>query len=124
MDGHPDGRIAIVFIGQREYTTYMMLRGLLALAIAAVLLVPTGMCLCADHEEESANEQHQPGCPKVRKLDRSAAPEQYVPDAGTVELVSTPAMVPMTSLPRRVQAVGHGPPRGSPLYIELKTLLI
>jgi hypothetical protein len=102
----------------------MLIRGLFVFSIAAVLLVPTGMCLCADHEEESANEQHQPGCPKVRKLERSAGPENYIPDAGVVELLSTPAMLPRNGPARRVQAVGHGPPRGSPLYIELKTLLI
>jgi hypothetical protein len=93
------------------------------LAVACLLLVPTGMCVCG-HGEDATPEEHQPGCPEVRKLDRSAAPAHYAGD-------QTPAPPPVArdadcpaGPPRLVREVGHAPPRGHPLYLTLQTLRI
>src|SRR5262245_44256447 len=88
--------MAVVSRATGGYTTSMVVRftrvlRLVALAgIVALMLVPTGMCICADGENESATGSHEPGCPKVRKLDRPAPPEQYaadVADAGPLSFV-------------------------------------
>jgi hypothetical protein len=92
--------------------------------IAALMLVPTGMCICADGENESATGTHEPGCPKVRNLERPAAPELYSADLAAVVTLSL-VDVPCPAGPaQQVPAVGHGPPRGQPLYLALQTLLI
>jgi hypothetical protein len=92
--------------------------------VALLMLVPTGMCICAEGEDESATGQHEPGCPKVRKLDRPPAADHYTGDnsaAGTLALVDHDRVAGPT---RVIPAVGHGPPRGQPLFLSLQTLLI
>jgi len=98
---------------------------LVALAgIATLMLVPTGICICADGENESATGSHEPGCPKVRKLDRPAPPEQYAGDVAVAVPLSLVDVACPTGPARPVPAVGHSPPRGQPLYLALQTLLI
>jgi hypothetical protein len=113
------------------YTTYMPLRLAKSLlhvvpliGIAMLMLVPTGMCICGSHEDEGSKEQHEPGCPKVRKLERPASPEYYAGDP-TVGAVPTPRNDACPAGPTQtVVAVAHGPPRGQPIYLTLQTLLI
>ena len=122
--------MAVVSRATEGYTTCMAVRlttaiRLTALAgITALLLVPTGMCICADGENESAPTSHEPGCPKVRNLDRPAAPELYSADVATVVTLALGDVPCPTGPARQVPAVGHGPPRGQPLYLALQTLLI
>jgi hypothetical protein len=92
--------------------------------IAALMLVPSGICICADGENESATGSHEPGCPKVRKLDRPAPPEQYAGDVAVAVPLSLADVACPTGPARNVPAVGHSPPRGQPLYLALQTLLI
>jgi len=93
------------------------------LGIAMLMLVPTGMCLCAEHEDESTSEQHEPGCPKVRKLDLPGKPVQVAPDLSSFP-ITLENEVGSTHFSGPVFSVGHGPPRGSPLYITQRSLLI
>jgi hypothetical protein len=95
--------------------------GVLA-CIAALMLVPTGMCICC--EDDQATEKHEPGCPEVRKLDRPSPPQVYEGDATSAETVTTLELTRPTAPPRAVEAVAHGPPRGQPIYLAQKTLLI
>ena len=102
----------------------MMLHVALFAGVAGVLLVPTGMCICAEGDDESATGQHEPGCPKVRQLDRAGAADDYAGDdmaAGPVALVDHHRVAGPA---RVIPAVGHGPPRGRPLFLTLQTLLI
>ena len=102
----------------------LVLRTGLILGVTCLLLVPTGMCICGAHEESAPAEDHQPGCPEVRKLDRAGPAAHYsgddasavAPDVAEDDLTSGP--------PRVVARVGHGPPRGQPLYLSFQTLLI
>jgi hypothetical protein len=94
------------------------------LAVALLMLVPTGMCICAEGDDESPGEQHEPGCPKVRNLDLPAGSLHYSGDATPGGVLSTANLSPAASPLRAVQAVGHGPPRGRPIYLTLGTLLI
>ena len=123
-------RIAIEFEHRKRYNLNMWM-GLISVAlrvvilsgIAMLMLIPTGMCLYADHEDESTSEQHEPGCPKVRKLDQPGKPVQITPD-----LSSSPLEIDLedgsANSSGPVFSVGHGPPRGSPLYITQCSLLI
>lgn len=91
-------------------------------AVVGLMLVPTGMCVCSDADDESPAGQHEPGCPKVRKIDRSPAPEHYAGDPA-VTLAVPPADDAVAAGPAdAVPAVGHGPPLGRPLYLTLQTL--
>ena len=101
------------------------LRTTIFLAVTCLLLVPTGMCVCAEHEEATPAEDHQPGCPEVRKLDRPGSVAHYAGD-------NTTAVTPVVGdydrtaagPPRVVPEVSHGPPRRRPLYLTHRTLLI
>jgi hypothetical protein len=92
--------------------------------VSLLMLVPTGMCICAEGEDESATGQHEPGCPKVRKLDRPCVADHFAGDstaAGTLTLIDDDRVAGPA---RVIPAVGHGPPRGQPLFLTLQTLLI
>ena len=101
-----------------------VLRCITLVGVSALMLVPTGTCICDEHDESPISEQHEPGCPKVRKLDRSAPPTTFVADnaACGVALIANEASP--TNPMKSVTAVAHGPPRGRPLYISLHILLI
>jgi hypothetical protein len=101
-----------------------IVRLVLAVGVTGLMLVPTGMCVCAHAEDESPVEQHEPGCPKVRKLDRPAAPEHYAGDPAPAAAVDLADDACPAGPVRPVVAVGHGPPRGRPIYLALQTLLI
>ena len=94
------------------------------IAVALLMLVPTGMCVCAHGDDESPSEQHEPGCPKVRKLDVPAGPQQYAGDSTSSGTQSIADDFPPASPLRAVAVVGHGPPRGRPIYLTLGTLLL
>ena len=96
----------------------MMLAG-----ISALMLVPTGMCICDEHDD-SATEEHEPGCPKVRKLDRSAPPTSITPDKAACGFAPIANQSLPTNPTESVTAMAHGPPRGRPLFITLHILLI
>jgi hypothetical protein len=102
----------------------VLLRISVLAGIGALMLVPTGMCICTDCAEESLTQQHEPGCPKVRKLDRPAAPHVYEVDRTVTQAVTPPEICRPAAPPRTVEAVAHGPPRGQPIYLTLQTLLI
>ena len=89
-----------------------------------MMLVPTGMCICADADDESPCEQHEPGCPKVRKLDTPGGSQCYAGDPTNTGVIAVTDDDRPPGPSRLVKAVGHGPPRGSPIYITLGTLLI
>ena len=90
--------------------------------VALLMLVPTGMCVCCESEE--ATEQHEPGCPEVRKLDRAAASQVYQEDLTPAPMaIAADAFRPSAPL-RTVAAVAHGPPRDQPIYLTFQTLLI
>jgi hypothetical protein len=101
-----------------------VLRRLPVLGILLLMLVPTGMCLCAGHEEGDPFEHHEPGCPKVRKLERPSPPAQYAADDAVVtiltEINDSCPQCPFDP----VAAVAHGPPVGQPIYLTHQTLLI
>jgi hypothetical protein len=93
------------------------------MGVALLMLVPTGLCICGSHDEQGSSE-HEPGCPKIRKLERPASPESYAGDS-TVGAVPTPRNDACPAGPTQtVVAVAHGPPRGQPIYLTLQTLLI
>jgi hypothetical protein len=92
--------------------------------VALLMLVPTGMCICAEGEDESATGQHEPGCPKVRKLDRPPVAGHYAGDNFTAETLALVDHDRVAGPARVIPAVGHGPPRGQPLFLTLQTLLI
>jgi hypothetical protein len=98
------------------------LRATVVLAVTCLLLVPTGVCLCA-HEEGTA-EDHQPGCPEVRQLDRSGPVAHYGGDDTSIQVAAAPDDDCPAGPPRVVARVNHGPPRGQPLYLTHQTLLI
>jgi hypothetical protein len=100
------------------------LRLVALLGVALLMLVPTGMCVCAEDENEATTEQHEPGCPKCRKLDRPASPQHYAGDASAITVVPPADDTCPAGPTRPVVAVGHGPPRGQPIYLTLQTLLI
>ncbi len=126
----PRNRIAIEFNPSKRYDLDMWM-GLINRAsrlailsgITLLMLVPTGMCICAEHEDEPTSEQHEPGCPEVRKLDQPGKPVPAEADLTSqpLELQSQPSA---TDSSRPVFSVGHGPPRGRPLYIAQRSLLI
>ena len=83
----------------------IVLRSAVVIAISAIMLVPTGHCLCSEHEDSSTSEQHEPGCPKVRKLDRSGEPVNYKPDAAIV-LISVTLEEELTGWPNSTRVSG------------------
>jgi hypothetical protein len=94
------------------------------IGVALLMLVPSGMCICDNHEDEGSTDQHEPGCPKVRKLERPPMPEQYCGDSSVAAVEVPAATARPIFAPRRIEAVAHGPPRGRPIYLALQTLLI
>ena len=102
----------------------LVLRTGLILGVTCLLLVPTGMCVCAAHEESTPAEDHQPGCPEVRKLDRAGAVAHYAGDPTSAAAPPAGNDDPASGPPRVVAQVSHGPPRGQPLYLAFQTLLI
>jgi hypothetical protein len=102
----------------------LALRLTITLALTGLMLVPTGVCLCAGHAEEAAPEEHQPGCPEVRQLDRSAAPVHYAGDLTPAAPIASVDDTRPAGPPRLVPELSHGPPRGQPIYLTLQTLLI
>jgi len=100
-----------------------LIRLAILLGITLLMLVPTGMCICSDHDDESSSEQHEPGCPKVRKLDQPAKPIQVEQDLSSFLIRLENEVSPATTS-GAVFSVGHGPPRGRPLYIAQRSLLI
>ena len=88
------------------------------------MLVPTGMCICAEGDHESPSEEHEPGCPKVRNLDLPTGSLNYSGDMTPGGILAHTDMSPPASPLRAVDAVGHGPPRGRPIYLTLGALLI
>lgn len=103
--------------------TILGLRVAILAGIALLMLVPTGMCICCEPEDEIAPEQHEPGCPKVRKLVPPALPEYFASEQVSLPLVfiETPLA---SQVARPVYAVGHGPPRGRPIFLFQQTFLI
>ena len=93
-------------------------------AVALLMLVPTGMCICAESHDESPNEEHEPGCPMVRKLDLPVGAQSYAGDSTLIGVALIDNDSPPTCPHRAVEAVGHSPPRGRPNYLTLGTLLI
>lgn len=94
------------------------------LAVALLMLVPTGICICAEGHDESPSEEHEPGCPKVRSLDLPAGIQQYAGDSTLIGMALVDNESPPACPLRDVTAVGHGPPRGRPIYLTLGTLLM
>jgi hypothetical protein len=92
--------------------------------VALLMLVPTGMCICSEGEDESATGWHEPGCPKVRKLDQPPAADYYAGDDTAAETLAPVDHDRVAGPARVIPAVGHGPPRGQPLFVTLQTLLI
>jgi hypothetical protein len=95
----------------------------LTAAVTGLMLVPTGICLCG-HEESCPTEDHQPGCPEVRNLDRPGPAVVAPADRTATGIVAMTDLAPAAGPARAVSAVGHSPPRGQPLYVTLQTLLI
>ena len=93
-------------------------------AVGLLMLVPTGMCICAEGENESATGHHEPGCPKVRNLDRAPAVDHYSGDRTATGMLALVDHDHVAGPTRLIPAVGHGPPRGQPLFLTLQTLLI
>ena len=107
----------------RDLITYVRFASMLA--VVWLMLMPTGICICADHDDESPNGQHEPGCPKVRKLDRMATAEHYSGDLTSVSMSPIARVNRLDAGPiDPVTRTGHGPPRGRPTYLTLQTLLI
>jgi hypothetical protein len=102
----------------------IVLRTVVIAAIATMMLAPTGICLCSDHDDDTAPEQHEPGCPKVRKLDRAEPPVDYTPDVLSLLALTVHDDEPAAGPARPVVAVGHGPPNGRQIYLALHILLI
>ena len=100
-----------------------VLRLALTTAVVALMLVPTGVCICG-HAEEGPGEEHQPGCPEVRKLDRAGPAAHYAGDDTAAAVLPAADDAGPAGPPRLVAEVGHGPPRGQPLYLTLQTLRI
>lgn len=98
-------------------------RSLALVGVIALLLMPTGVCLCG-HGDEGAAEEHQPGCPEVRKLDRAAPSLHYTGDPTRAAVLDTDNDRCPTGPPRVVAQVSHGPPLGRPIYLTHQTLLI
>lgn len=96
----------------------------LVLGVTCLLLVPTGMCVCAAHDVSAPAEDHQPGCPEVRKLDRAGPVAHYAGDPTSASAPAAGNDDPASGPPRVVRRASHGPPRGHPLYLTLQTLLI
>jgi hypothetical protein len=92
-------------------------------AVALLMLVPTGICICAEGDDELPSEQHEPGCPKVRMLDLPAGAQCYAGDPTESGTIATIDSARPDGPSRLVEAVGHGPPRGRPFYLTLGTLL-
>jgi hypothetical protein len=104
--------------------TVSVVRLLPLLGIALLMLVPSGMCICSGLDDEGPAEQHEPGCPKVRKIDRSVAPEHYAGDSALVAILAPIDVACPAGPSHPVAAVAHGPPRGQPLYLTHQSLLI
>jgi len=101
-----------------------VLRCIALVGVSALMLVPTGMCICHEHDESPASEQHEPGCPKVRKVDRSVPPITFVADNAACGVAPITNQTAQSSPTECVTAKAHGPPRDRPLYISLHILLI
>jgi hypothetical protein len=92
-------------------------------AITGLMLVPSGVCLCG-HPEEGPSEEHQPGCPEVRQLDRAGPVAHYTGDPTSAAILDAADDDCPAGPPREVARVNHGPPLGQRLYLTLQTLLI
>jgi hypothetical protein len=101
----------------------LVVRLALTAAITGLMLVPSGICLCG-HPEKGPSEEHQPGCPEVRQLDRGAPVAHYSGDPALAAILAAADDDCPAGPPRVVARVSHGPPRGQPLYLTLQTLLI
>ena len=99
------------------------LHGIVLLGVSAFLLVPTGMCICDGHDDSDA-EQHEPGCPKVRKLERSDPPATYTACDAACDFEKIGDETLPAGPIEAVARTAHGPPRGRPLFITLHSLLI
>lgn len=101
----------------------LVVRLALTAAITGLMLVPSGVCLCG-HAEEDRSDEHQPGCPEVRQLDRAGPAAHYAGDPTPAAILAAANDECPAGPPREVARVSHGPPRSQPLFLTLQTLLI